>query len=471
VTDQRRVATAAVPRTPESPRPRRRRSPGGRDLFPDAPPARVVPRRVVPRRVGLAVAAVAAGAGVSLARQPGAGALDTVWAEDGQVFLADAVTRSLPEALATSYAGYFHTGPRLLAAIAAAAPPQWAAAALATGAALATAALALLVHTASAAHLRWQPARLAAAAVVVVVPLAQQDVPNSIANLHWPALYALFWVLLWTPATRPGRIVAAVATALVVTSDILVVALLPLAAVRLWRRRDRHSAVLAAGFATGVGLQLAGLLTGASTRETSLDPARAGVGYLLRAVPGALVGSRWLGPGPSSARWFLLAALAWLLVAAVVLVAVRRLTSPAWGLAAVAGVHSAALYALPVFLSGVATERYAVAPAMLLVVGLLALVSPGRAGPRGRGTAGPGLALVALLAVVCAANLRVDNARAGGPSWQAELTAARTACTAGEGTTRARLRLSPMEPPWFATLPCHYLAPLSCGISRTIYTF
>src|SRR5690606_12089841 len=83
------------------------------------------------------------------------------------------------------------------------------------------------------------------AAMVVAVPLAQGDLPNSVANLHWPALYALFWVLLWTPATLAGRVVAVGTTVLLALSDVLLVARLPLAVARLVVRRDRYRALLA----------------------------------------------------------------------------------------------------------------------------------------------------------------------------------------------------------------------------------
>jgi hypothetical protein len=411
------------------------------DLFPAAPAGPVRPRHIL-----LAGAAVLAGTAVSLLRQPGAGALDTVWAEDGEIFLADAVNRSLPEALASSYAGYFHTAPRLLAELAALAPATSAAAVLAVSAALVTAALAVLVYVASAAHLRSPLARTAAAAVVVVAPLAQDDVPNSIANLHWPALYALFWLLLWRPNSWPGRTVGLVTTALVVTSDILVLALLPLALARVWVRRDRYSAALAAVFSFGVALQLVGLFTGASSRDTDLDPVRAAVGYVIRAVPGALVGHRWLGDDHTSARWLALVGLAWLLVLAAVLLAWRRLDRPAWTLVVVAVVHSVALYTLPVFLAGVATERYAYAPAMLLVVALLVLLRRSRAEA----------VLVGLLLVVCAVNLRVDNPRAEGPAWSDARAAAVAECRAS-GTTRVAVPIAPAEPQWYAELRCSYL--------------
>lgn len=397
----------------------------------------------------LAGLAVLIGTLVSLLRQPGAGALDTVWAEDGEVFLADAANRTLPDALATSYAGYFHLGPRLLAELAAAAPAGWAGAVLAISAAAVTAALAVLVYVASGAYLP-PVSRFVAAAIVVIPPLAQDDVPNSIANLHWPALYALFWVLLWTPARWPGRAVAVATVALVASSDILVIALLPLAIVQFTRLRDRYRAVLASVLAAGVALQLLGLVTGASSRDTELNPVRAATGYVLRAVPAALFGSRPLGDDHRSVRWLALAAVAWLLILVVALLAWRRLTRPAWTLAAVAAIHSVALYALPVFLSGTATERYAVAPAMLLVVAILALAPPGmdRAGV-------PGMVFVILLAVVCAVNLRIPNLRAEGPSWSGELERAQVECEASGDA--APVRLPPDGPDWRADLPCGYL--------------
>lgn len=426
------------------------------ELFRAAPPSSPSFGNVL-----LGGAAVVVGTVGSLARQPGVGALDTVWAEDGQVFLADAVNEPLPAALTSSYAGYFHTGPRLLAEIAALTPASWDAALLAVAAATVTAALAVLVYVASAAHLPSRVARVVAAAIVVVPPLAQDDVPNSVANLHWPALYALFWVLLWTPARWPGRVAAAATVAVVATSDILVVALLPLAIARIAVRRDRYGAVLAAVLTSGVALQLLALFTGASSRETDLDPVRAGVGYLLRAVPGTLIGPRWLGGDHTSARWLVLAAVAWLIVVAAVLVALRHRARPQWTLAAVAAAHSVVLYVLPVLLSGVATERYALAPAMLLVVALLALLPPGSAGAGGgQGFRRPwvaGALLVTLLAVVCAANLRLPNARAEGPSWGGELDRARVAC-AETDVARTTLRLPPRNAEWHADLPCAYLA-------------
>lgn len=404
----------------------------------------------------LGVAAVGLGTVVSLWRQPGVGALNTVWAEDGTIFLSDAVRRSTVDALSTSYAGYFHLVPRLLAEVASLAPARWAAAVLAVSAALMTALIALLVYVASAGHLTSRLSRVLVSAVVVVLPLGADDLPNSIANLHWPGLYALFWMLIWVPRGRSGRILAAVVVFLVAASDILTMIFVPLALVRALRRpslgrRDLHGTVLVAALGVGVALQVLGLLVGSSSRALSPDPVRAVTGYVVRAVPSALIGERWLGPDVN-ARWLALAGLAWVLVAAALIAAGARMTRPLWPLAVAALVHSAALYALPVLLSGTATPRYAAAPAMLLATALAALLQP-REGPRGRA---PLYALAALCAVVWAVNLRMDNVRALGPGWIEEMRAARAECIA-TGASTVSVKVGPVTADWHPTFPCNYV--------------
>jgi hypothetical protein len=419
-------------------------------LFVAAPAA-----RWTGRGVALGFAAVAAGTVASLLRHPGTIALDTVYAEDGSVFLADAVDGSPIGALASSYAGYYHLVPRTLAALAAAFPAPAAAAVLALSAAAVTATLALLVYVASAGHLASPVARVLVAAPVVVAPLAQEEVPNSIANLHWPLLYTVFWLMIWTPAGRAGRILAPAVVALTALSDILVLVFLPLAAVRLLVRRDRYSAVLAGVLAVGIAIQLSGLAAGSSARDDiSLDPIQPISGYVLRAVPAGLVGERWLPEAGADPLRLALAALAWLLLAAAALVAVRRISAPRWPLAAAAAIHSIGLYALPVILTGIAPPRYALAPALLLLVALVAALHPGTTERSGV----PLAVLATGYALVCALNLQVDTARDDGPRWSDEVDDARTECltTAPDSVD---IPITPAHANWTADLPCSYLRP------------
>jgi hypothetical protein len=427
----------------------------------DAPP-RTVSGRARWRNVAVAALAVLAATVVGLLRQPGIGPLDTIWAEDGQVFLTEAARHNLFHALATPYAGYYQLVPRLLAQLTTALPAGWAAAAFAIESALCTGLVMLLVYVASGAHLRSTLSRVVVAAIVVVMPLAN-EIPDSIANLHWAGLYAMFWVLLWTPrgsagagagpGGTAGRIVAAAVVLLVAGSDILVLIYLPLALWQVRRQRDRHSIVLAGLLSLGVAVQLAGLVFGPSSRPLSPNPVPVVTGYVLRVVPSALVGERWLGTDTHSTRWLALAAVAWLLLAAAAVVAWRRSTRPIWRLAILALLYSAGLYALPVVLQGIATPRYAAVPVMLLVTAIVAVFQPGS------GSRVPLYALTALLAVVCVANLRVlDNSRGSGPRWSDSLQSARITCQASPGGT-ASLLIPPREavPQWHARLPCRYV--------------
>jgi hypothetical protein len=267
--------------------------------------------------------------------------------------------------------------------------------------------------------------------------------------------------LLWTPRRPVGQIVAVAVVFLVAASDILALVFVPLALARPLRPvpgpgprrvRDRDGIALAAALLVGVGIQVLGLLTGASSRALEPDAVQAVTGYVLRAVPPALLGERWLGSdvGP---RWIVLAGCAWLLVAGALVLSLRRITRPGWALAAVAFAHSVALYALPVFLSGTATMRYAAAPAMLLVTAFVALLQPGE-------SRAPLYAFTVLLAVVWAANLRVDNARADGPRWSDEVDRATTQCREpGAGAENVQLLVSPRDAPtpWVVRLPCREL--------------
>lgn len=409
------------------------------------------------RGVAVAVAAILAGTTASLLRHPGRVALDTVYAEDGTVFLADAVAVPLAS-LVSPYAGYFHLGPRLLALLIAQFPGSAAAALLALSAAAVTASLAVVVYVAAAGHFSSTTARVLVAAPVVVAPLAQQEVPNSVANLHWPALYAVFWLLLWTPRRRAGRVVALCGMGLTALSDILIMVFLPLAAMRLVVRRDRFSVALGGVLAFGLAVQVSGLLTGAGSRDLALDPVQPVAGYALRAVPAALLGERWLPEAGADPLRLAAAALAWLLIAAVVVIAHRR-CRPQWTLAVAAGTHSIALYALPVVLSGVAPQRYALAPALLVVASLAALLHPGTPVRRpGRGVvAAPLAVLVAGYAVVCLANFRVETVRDQGPQWSIELDRARLECVVA-GVDSVAVPVTPAGSGWTVDLPCHYLS-------------
>jgi hypothetical protein len=415
-------------------------------------------RPVTMRGFAAAVVAVVVGTVVSLVRQPGLGAFDTVWYEDAKVFLADAASLPAWKTIVTAYQGYYHLVPRLLADIAVLFPPEQAAAVLAVEAAAVTSLLAVFVFVAARTHLPHPALRLLVSAPVVVMPLAQGEVPNVVCNLHFPLLYATIWALLWVPSSRTGRIVCAAVVAATVFSDLLALTYLPLMALRLWVRRDRSSAVLAGVLGTGLAVQVGGLLASASSRQmapTRLDPAWALVSFGLRPVPDLVLGESAFPQELSSTRYLELAAVAWLVVLGVVFVAWRRWTQPRIVLAVAMTLQAVVLYCGTVMMGGVASPRYAATPALMVLVALAALVYPKpAANPR---SVSPMWALVGLVAVVGAVNLRVDNPRAQGPSWHDGLSQARAVCAAAQAPATADVPVSPSQADHTAVLPCSYL--------------
>ena len=387
------------------------------------------------RRALITPVVVVGAAALSLLRQVGAGALDTVYAEDGTVFLADAYRESTLDAIATPYAGYLHLVPRMLAEIVASLPVSAAATGLAVSAALVTGLLALLVYHASGTSLTSPWARFLAAAVVVLVPVGQEEIPNSIANLHWPMLYALFWVLLWEPASRWVRPPIVL---LIVLSDILTVVFLPLALWRWWKKRDH---LTLAAFGVGLAVQASAVLFGQSERAFSPEPVMWAPWWVIRAVPTGFLGERWFGTGGVDTAWLLLAGVAWVILLGFVLASWKSLS---WkSITALAVVHCVAVYALPVALSGQATSRYAAAPAMLLIAGLAVLLFEGKPKPTVAG-----IVFVVLCAAVWGANLRVPNSRSAGPMWSDQIQT--QSCDGGQ----ASIQVSPQDKGWKLAVPC-----------------
>jgi hypothetical protein len=456
-------------RTPEWVRPWARRS--LQHLFAPVPPARVTWRGAV-----LATVAVMAGALVSLARQPGLGALDTAYDEDARIFLADAAALPVAESFLAPYQGYYHLTPRLLAEIAVLFPPAWAAAVMATLAATTISLLALFVFVASRAHLPAVPLRLLASVPVVTLPVAQSEVPNALANLHWPLLYATAWALLWVPRRTAGRVVALVIAAMTVTSDLLALAFLPLLAARLLVRRDRHSAAMALVVLAGLTVQFGAYLINDHPRELGpprFDPAWALASFATRPVPQALLGDRLVSGDPRSTGYVVAVAAAWLMVLGLVILALRGWTRPDWAFTLVMSGLAAILYVQTVMAGGVAVPRYAFAPALMVLAalaGLIAPATPGSPATPDRPTVdkrllrlAPMVALLALAAAVAVTNLRLDNPRAAGPSWQESIAGAQATCrTVGPGAT-VTIRVAPLAAHAYAQLPCDYLLARPAG--------
>jgi len=400
-------------------------------------------------------------------RTPGVGAFDTVWAEDGANFLNDAVNDGPIEAITRSVNGYFHLYPRLLAEITTLFPVSWWAVVNTSLAIASTCAMAAIVYQASAAHLRRPVLRLLVAAPVALQWVANGEAVNSVATLQFCSLYTAFWLLVYVPKGRLGRIGGPIVVATAALSTILALALVPLALLRVALRRDRNSLWLAAAVVGAVLVQGLGLATGQASRsgigETRLDPAWVVNRYRIIQVPTTFLGEKVV---PTLDRNPELVLLGWAVLLAALAFAFWKALRPAWVLAGLAFALSVGLFAEEIVAMGKVPYRYLVAPAALLVTAAVALLRPRDAAPPGDGDpAGrprlvayaPVAALLVLLVSVALVNYRVPHKTRTPftPSWTAQVSQRAAECRADPGLASVIVLSGPERMPYGkVNVPC-----------------
>ncbi|MDQ0377469.1 glucosyltransferase [Amycolatopsis thermophila] len=398
---------------------------------------------------------------VQLMRRPGLRVYDVVWAEDGGVFLNQAMRHSLWHNVVTPHAGYLQVVAKLVVQPVAALPLSWAAAGLATGAALVVALISLLVWFRSGAVLRSTWARVLVTAIVPLLPQAGFEVNAAVNDLHWYLAYAAFWVLLAPPRSVRGQAGAAAVVALAALSDPLTALVLPAAIVGIVRAQRRRIACIAPAVMV-VALAVQGwvhLTRAAGYRASETVWGELPSIYGLRVLLSAVTGDRLLGP---VYRSFGLApvAVAGVVVALAVAALLWRAERVARQVVAVSLVCSVAYLVVSVGLRGTGGfldraefslngSRYAIVPLLLVWVAVAALLD--RLRPR----AVVGGVVAVFLGVQVLSDWGAAGVRAGGPSWRASVAAARSACAA---PARA-----PQPAPLVAEEDGPYAAPITPG--------
>jgi len=398
-------------------------------------------------------------AALQLVRAPGLPGWRVMWAEDATVFLSQALERSFPEALGTTYAGYLHVVPRLIVAPAALLPLSAAAAVVAIGSAVVVSLLAAYVWVAARSVLETWPARALLVVLFVFAPPTLTEIGGTAANFHWYGLLAAFFAFLHRPA---GRREAAAATAVVgftAPSDPMLCLLLPLLVLRpggLRRPQPGRLAIPGAALC-GLAAQALAVLTAAGPeRQSPFSPLDLPTIYAQRVAGPAVLGDSWFGHLWLSLGWIA----AW---AALGLVAGLALHAATSGSAAqrrhalLAAGASIVLFSVPLAIRGTSEmaphlgalfaggARYTYAPLVLAWVPALVL-----ADRRG----GWALRVATLLVVIVAASTTGTTDRSVGPDWPDSLAHARQTCVAGG---IADVRVAPISYPWTAQLPCDRL--------------
>lgn len=390
--------------------------------------------------VSLAVLWMVVAAVLQLARQSGVPSYETIWAEDGAVFLTEALRGPLVDTIFRPHGSYLQVVPRLVGAIVSPVPLAQAALAVSLASALVVAALSVFTFWASgsAGFLRTTGARAALAAIVVLLPAAAYETNATLANLHWYLIFAAFWALVARPRSRVAWCLCVAVVVLAVLSDPLAALLLPIVAWRLWVSRSTRNLVLAGAFLATATAQLVVLLT-ADELESFAERQLADIpaAYGLRVASSALVGDRSLGElylalGP------LLPLGSLLVVAAVLAYGLLRRGASA-GVLAVLMVASVGYWAVPLGIRGAGGlltresltlngSRYTIVPLLFLLAALVHIFDrPRTTGPDARLDV-PRVVAAGLLAAVVLVNFTGFNVRQSGPSWTSELADARARC-------------------------------------------
>lgn len=411
---------------------------------------------------GLALLALVA---ASLLRQAGVESWRTLFAEDGVIFLRGAIVDGAG-AFTTTYAGYLHTLPRIVAVPEGVLPVSWAAGYSAVAAAVVGGACALVQFHATRTLVRSATLRALLASSLVLAPVMALEVDNTVAYAFWPLTVACFWVLLIPPRSTVDTVAASAVAFLAIASQPLNLVFAPLAVAGAIRTRSRSSIVVLGAYGAGALVQIAGVLSAPSGgwHFGTLELESLARGYGLRVVAALWLGEPWLKDSWLAlgstliviATVFTLVVVVWLLVLNDRVG--RRAASKIWmfsGLFAFVTVIARG----PVIGTGTDVQwkangtRYIVVPLLLALGAVLVLIDHAVVSPRVR--RGLHAAATAWMVILIVAGFRVANYRSDGPQWAPTVSAAGRACK-GRGMPR-ELAL-PITPKGFlAALPCRVL--------------
>jgi hypothetical protein len=417
-------------------------------------------------RIGGVLAVLCGGAFLHLERQRGVPLWNSMWAEDGRVFLSDAI-RSFSGTIFEQNGGYVHVVERVIAGLVAPLPIKDAAAGVAVGAAAAVTLITGFVYAASSEILPSRAARLGVAASVLLLPVPGSELLANLTNLHFYLLFACFWALIWqseTAAALGSRGIAVVATAL---GDPLSVLFLPLAIVAPIARRSTRAFVVSALFVAALAVQFAMMWGGARPeRNWGFRLEALPDTFSLRVAGGLLVGDRFLGDAwVDYGRTFAYGAL--LVVTLVIAVLLLRSDRRSAAFTLIALGYAGLFFCVQLYGRGTGgidpaihgsqlnAARYVLLPFLLMATVILVLVDRAHERRGDAVSAWTRRAALLWLAALLAVNYSVTGDRARGPRWDRELAVASRRCSDSAGEMRARVLVAPSPPRvWFATIPC-----------------
>ncbi|HEY1739212.1 MAG TPA: hypothetical protein VGI86_10900 [Acidimicrobiia bacterium] len=397
-----------------------------------------------------------------------------LWAEDGTIFLAQALHRGTVTSFGRAYEGYLHTVPRGIAAVATLLPLRDAPAVFGVAVVVVVLCVAAVAEQVSGRFIRRRWLRVVCGLSVGLLPVLGAEAIGSAANLQFLLVFMVFWLLLAQPR-HPGAIAAiCVVEVLVVLTSAVVAVLLPLALCRLVVDRRGRSAAIPATLVGAIGVLLVYLAIarpprGLAPQGSLVHRLGQGVVGLMNEVVGNFVphspGGR-LTAANDRVTHLLAVPLAVLVVAALVVALtsfyaasrapverdVRIAEDGPRAVVAWLVILAAGTWFLIAVIFGNAVSRYGVLPGLFLVAAVCVLADgaldalQSRPAPPARVAivTVPGVALVMSFVLSAAVGWRPIPYRIDGPQWRPQVVQAAASCQTGAvGTDEFQIAVAP----------------------------
>lgn len=382
---------------------------------------------------------------------------DTLWAEDGGVFLRQALESRFTSGILDPYDGYLHLLPRFLAHLSLRIGPLEGYAERITWLSCACVGLVgMAVFFLSRPYVPSIGARLLLAAIPALLPVGPLEVLGNTANLHWFMLWLTPWILIYPTRRHLPNIVLAGLSFAAATTEIQTVLFAPLIWVAVRTRRQWGGSV---GLLLGLAMQFITFVSFPRSVSADAVPWDLGsviIGWLLHGGVSSVessassAGVAWTYFGGA----LLLVPIALFLTP--IVTAAFKGRGTLLGVAAFVGVSAALWFAAQVFnnrafmnYSSFTNQewlkfdflRYAAAPAMFALGALALAVGGFRWGTDSWGSLGElsnnrrGLKLETVCATVIITILVFGffpptSSRADGPPWRAQVLVGSSACAA-----------------------------------------
>lgn len=412
--------------------------------------------------VGVLAAFLLLAASFELLRAGPTESVKALFAEDGPVYLGGALEHGFFDSATSTYAEYLVLIPRLLGEMGTLPPLRYAPEAMNLGAILIVGLSAVAVWFGSAGLVRSTLLRALLIVLVLLSPTSGLETVVSPTNTPWFTSFAVFWLLLWRPATSWGAGLGALMILVSGLSSPVFFFFVPLAVLRAIAIEDRRDALVVGSFFLALAIQLPITVL---SKENVTEPTwtmNVLITFLQRVVSGAALGLELSGEAWVRWGWPFLIAISLAVAVFLVWCGLRASSGRLFAFVAVATAsvmflasgYQRALGDVMVWPTGTYNMlggRYSMIPGLLLASAAIVLVDSQLRARQAR--AWPALATGAVLVLAMVTSFGGDANR-DMPSWARSVRDGATECRT-QHLQGATFSITPEG--WSMTIPCALL--------------